>query len=394
MRSQLLLLSLLALASVIPAHAQSNMENVLNEISRNNKTIKATAQYYEAQNLQFKTGNAPGDPVVEYDYLSGSPANAGNQHDLLITQQLDFPTAYAKKSQLAKTQTEQSAFQITASRQDILLEAKKYCIQLIYHNKMQLQLNQQKQNTEKLLADFQTRLEKGDGNILDVNKAKLQLIEIKKEFQENISAANQLTLRLTELNGGIEITLSDTVYAELPPISPFAQLENDYESVDPLLKILQQQKLITEKQLELSKSMWLPKLEIGYHYQGILGQTYNGIHTGISIPLWENKNTVKQKQAQVLFSDLELSAHTNEHYYHIKHIYEKYTNLKITLEEYQNIFATLNSTALLDKALAYGEITTIQYFTEVNYFKEAVNNFLLTEMEYHETVAELYKYQL
>ena len=135
-------------------------------------------------------------------------------------------------------------------------------------------------------------------------------------------------------------------------------------------------------------------MELGYHYQGILGQTYNGIHTGISIPLWENKNTIKQKQAQLLFSDLQLQDHRTEHYYEIKNLYEKYTNLKITLQEYQTILATLNNTALLNKALALGELTTIQYFMEINYYTEAFNNFLQTEKEYHEAIAELYKYQL
>ena len=394
MKRKIIIIQFLVIAFYIHAIAQSNIENVLAEISKNNKTIQATAQFYEAQNLQYKTGNTPDNPTVEYDFLSGSPADAGNQHDFTVVQQFYFPTAYLKKSQLAKTQTAQSEFEIKANRQNILLEAKHHCIDLVHHNKLQVQLTQQKQNTEKLLSDFQVKLDKGEGNILDVNKAKLQHIEIKKEFQENVSAINELNIKLTELNGGNAITFTDTVYFITPAIPDFAQLENDYEKADPLLKILEQKKLVTQKQLELSKSLSLPKMEVGYHYQGILGQTYNGIHTGISIPLWENKNTVKQKQAQLLFSDLQLTAHTNEHYYHIKHIYEKYTNLKIILQDYQSVFATLNNTTLLNKALALGEITTIQYFMEMNYYTTAQANYLQTEKEYHETIAELYKYQL
>lgn len=386
--------TLFVVVTVLNVSAQSTIDAVLSEISKNNKTILATAQFYEAQNLEYKTGLSPNNPTVEYDFLKGTPANAGNLHEFMIAQQFDFPTAYIKKSQLAKMQTAQSEFEITANRQDILLGAKKICIALVYQNKLQGQLLQQKQNTEKLMADFQTKLEKGDGNILDVNKAKLQLIETKKQFQENVSIINELNIKLTELNGGKEIIFTDTVYFTSPTIPEFSQLENDYENADPLLKILEQKKLVSQKQIEVSKSLWLPKIEVGYHYQGILEQTYNGIHMGISIPLWENKKTVKQKQAQLIFSELQLTAHTNEHYYHIKHIYEKYTNLKITLQEYQSIFATLNNTSLLNKALALGEITTIQYFMEINYYNSAQINYFQTEKEYHEIIAELYKYQL
>ena len=44
-------------------HAQSSMDQVLVQIGMNNKTIQATAQYYEAAKIQFKTGNTPGCPV-------------------------------------------------------------------------------------------------------------------------------------------------------------------------------------------------------------------------------------------------------------------------------------------------------------------------------------------
>ncbi|MBP6511923.1 MAG: TolC family protein [Bacteroidia bacterium] len=394
MRHKIIITKFLSLVICTSVNAQSAIDNVLAEINKNNKTILATAQYYQAQNLEFKTGLNPSNPTAEYDFLKGSPANAGNQHDFTITQQLDFPSAYIKRSQLAKTQIARSEYEIIANRQDILLEAKKVCIALIYHNKLQEQLITQKHNFEKLLSSVQTKLEKGDGNILEMNKAKLQLIQIKKKFQENVSAINELNIKLSELNGGIEIVFTDTVYFSPTSIPDFAQLEKDYEKLDPLLKMLQQQKLISQKQLELSKSLSLPKMELGYHYQGILGQTYSGFHTGISVPLWENKNSVKQKKSQLLYSESQLIAHTNEHYFHIKHIYERYTNLKTTLLEYQSIFTTLNNTALLNKALALGEITTMQYLVEMNFYTEAQTDFIQTEKEYHDTIAELYKYLL
>jgi len=376
------------------AYAQSNLDNVLLQIRANNKSLQANVQFWEAQKLQFKTSLTPNNPTVEYDFLSGSPANAGNQHDFSIVQQFDFPTTYKNKSKLAIQQTAQADFALNISRQDILIEAKKYCIELVYHNKLQLHLAQQKQNTEIFYRDFQIKLEKGDGTILDVNKAKLQLIEINKEYQENGSAITQLNQKLTELNGGIEISLFDTLYPIPPLIPDFKQLESEYEIADPLRKNLEQQITINQRQLDLSKSLRLPKLELGYHYQGILGQTYHGVHTGISLPIWENKNMVKQKQAQLLFSELQLNAHTNEHYYHIKHMYEEYSKLKITLQEYQSALKTINSIELLNKAIKLGEISTIEYFMEINYYNNAIKNYLQMENEYYQIIAELFKYKL
>ena len=394
MKKDFIIIKLFVLACCINANGQSFIETVLADITKNNKTILANAQFWEAQKLQYKTGLTPNNPTVEYDYLVGRPVGAGSQHDFTVALSFDFPTAYIKRNQLAKQQTAQAELQLTATRQNVLLEAKTFCIELVYRNKLNAQLTQQKQNTEKLLGDFQTKLDKGDGNILDVHKTKLQLIEIKKQFQENTSAIAQLNQQLTALNGGNQITFADTIYPVLPNIPVFEQLETEYENADPLRKILEQEKLITQKQVEVSKAMWLPKIEAGYHYQGILGQTYNGIHTGISIPLWENKNTVKLQKSKLLFTELNLQEHRNAYYYEIKQQYEKYTNLKITLTDYQTVFATLNNTTLLNKAFALGQISTIEYFLETNYYYTAYNNYLQTEKEYYQAIAELYKYQL
>ena len=393
MKKYITLLSALFVVTAI-ANAQSSIDNVLSAISKNNKTIVAETQFWETQNIQFRTGLTPSDPSVNYDYMIGSPATAGNQTDFIFSQAFDFPTVYARRSQLANKQGEQSTLYLNASRQDILLEAKKICIALVYHNKLQAQLTTQKINTEKILSDFETRLNKGEGNILDVNKAKLQLIQAGKSILENTAAIEQLTTQLTALNGGNSIVFTDTLYFITPAVPPFEQLEKEYEASDPLRKILEQQKKITQSQIQLSKALWLPKMELGYHYQGILGQTYNGIHAGISIPLWENKNTVKTQEASLVFADLNLQDHRTKHYHEIKQLYEKYSNRNTTLEQYRSVFASLNNTALLTKALEIGHITAIEYFMELAYYNNAFISYLQTEKEFYEAIAELYKYQL
>ena len=394
MKNTIIVITLCLFTFGINVKAQSTIETVLIEVARNNKAILANTQFYETQKLQYRIGLTPNNPTVEYDYLFGSPVGTGNQTDLTVAQSFDFPTTYIKKNQLANQQIILAEFQLTSKRQNVLLDAKKVCIELVYLNKLQIQIAQLKQNTQKLLSNFQTKLNIGEGNILEVNRAQLQLIEIKKQFQENTSAIAQLNQQLTSLNGGNQIIFTDTIYPLLPNIPSFEQLENEYENADPLRKSLLQERLISQKQMEVSIAMWLPKIEAGYHYQGILGQTYSGIHTGFSIPLWENRNTVKFQKSKMLFADLELQNHRNEHYYEIKQLYEKYINLKITLIEYQTIFDTLNNSALLSKAFSLGQISTIEYFMETNYYSTAFKNYLQTEKDYYHAIAELYKYQL
>lgn len=375
-------------------NAQNNIDNLLFEITKNNKSIITNQQYWEAKKLQYKTGLTPYNPSVAYDYIIGTPASAGNQTELYILQSFDFPTTYIKKKQVADRQIIQADFQLTAYKQDILLKAKQYCIELIYFNKRQVELKKRLQNAEKLYNDYQKKLDKGDASSLDVNKATLQLLNLQNDLRLNTSQINQHNQKLTGLNGGIFIAFNDTIYPLSPIISDFQTLESTIEANDPVLKSFQQQKEINLKQVQLSKALALPKMETGYHSLAISGQKFRGAYFGITIPLWENKNTVKFQKAEVLFSELQVEKHRNQRYHEIQQLYEKYENLNIALEEYQQLLSAVNNTELLEKALKLGEISSIQYFMEISYFYNSYDKYLQLEKEYHQVIAELYKYQL
>ncbi|MBP9193619.1 MAG: TolC family protein [Saprospiraceae bacterium] len=380
--------------SALYINGQTSIDTVLAYIARNNKTIIANTIYWEAKKLEYQTGLTPYDPKVDYDYLIGSPANAGNQIDFAITQSFDFPTAYARKRKLANEQIKRSKFQLDADRQDVLLTAKLICIELIYLNKLNSELILRKNNTVKWLNAFEKSLEEGYGNIMDVNKAKLQLIEINASLQENLSISNQCNQKLTELNGGKNINFTNKSYAPFSIIPDFETLEKIIATNDPVRQYLEHEKVIGNNEVELAKTLTLPKIESGYRYQAILGQRFNGLHFGLTIPLWENKNIVKTKQAELMMNEAKLLDHMNLHYYNTMQKYEKMSNLKITLDEYKNLFSTLNNAELLDKSLSLGQISAIEFFIEATYYYEAYKKYLNTEMEYYKVVAELNKYQL
>jgi outer membrane protein, heavy metal efflux system len=374
--------------------AQNTIETILTSIKQNNKTLQASYQYWESQALRYKTGLTLANPNVSYDYMIGSPILAGNQTDISIAQSFDFPSVYAKRSQLSVQKMAQIDFQLAVVRQEILLEAKKVCIELVYRNKLQSELHRRKNNFGQLLEKFQIQLSKGEGSIMDVNKAQLQLIEINKKIQFNNSEIQQKKQQLTALNGGNTVEFNDTTYSLSVAFPSFEELEAEIERKDPIRKILEQQKNIAEQQVELSRSLALPKFELGYHYQGILGQRYQGAHLGLTIPLWENKNAVKAAVAENLFTDLNLQDHKNEHYFEIKQLYEKYTHLNTTLLEYQTVFTEFNHSLLLEKSLKLGKITALEYFMEVSYYYISYDGFLETEYQSQLVLAELTKYEL
>jgi cobalt-zinc-cadmium efflux system outer membrane protein len=384
--------SLLFLSMI--SFAQCNIDKVLAEIEVNNKTLAANKQYWEAKKLFYKTGLALDNPTVAYEYLSGFPVGAGDQQDFSVIQSFDFPTAYVKKKQVTKYQITQDEFKQMADRQNVLLKAKQYCLELIYLNKQKRILEVRLKNVQQLHSNYVQKLNSGSATSLEVSKVKLELLSIGNGLRTNNTEINLLNDKLTELNGGVELVYEDTIYKVVNAIPDFIELEANIEANDPVIKSIQEQKTIDQKKLELSKAMALPRFEGGYHYQTILSQTYQGVHVGMTIPLWESKNTVKHQKAHLIYNELQVEDHKNEHHYEIKQLFEKYKNLQKTLEEYQSALTVLNSQALLDRALELGEISSIQYFLEISYYYNFYDNFLKIEKEYYQVIADIYKYQL
>jgi outer membrane protein, heavy metal efflux system len=385
---------LLTCLVLLPLTAQTDLEQVLRKIEINNKSIQAQQQSLEARKMAFKSDMRLYNPNVEYDFLQGQPFSAGNQTDILINQAFDFPTAYSRKKELASGQTTQAELDFNSSRQGILLEAQQTMLSLIFRYRLQQQISERKAATERLLVDFEKKLEAGDGNILDVNKAKLQLIEINKDYQLNTAQINQLLQNLNGLNGGQELEFAVSLYPEDISLPQFEELYEEMKSLDPMWRFYELESNTAKKQVEVMKAMALPKLEAGYRYQGILGATFQGFHVGTTIPLWENKYRVRQKEAELSFAGLQWIDYQNERYYSLKQRYEQYEKLASTLQEYREVLGTLNSIAYLDKALALGHISTIEYFLESNYFYMAYTNYLQTENEYYQVMAELLRFRL
>jgi outer membrane protein, heavy metal efflux system len=128
---KLKILVALIICSPLSGFAQTKVDQLLKEIEQNNKSIIAEKQYWEAQKLSYKTGLTPDNPKAEIDYMVGRPEGAGNQRDIVVTQGLDFPTSYGKRKSLSNEQIGNADNHMAAFRQEILLEAKLLCIQLV-----------------------------------------------------------------------------------------------------------------------------------------------------------------------------------------------------------------------------------------------------------------------
>ncbi|MFT5779106.1 MAG: cobalt-zinc-cadmium efflux system outer membrane protein [Crocinitomicaceae bacterium] len=388
------LLSILFIFTISIGYGQSSIDSALTLISKNNKHIKSAVHFVTMKQLDNRSGLTLENPTISADYMIGRPVSGGNQLDFLAVQGFEFPTVYAKKGALADQQNLLLEMELIELRQNVLLEAKLVILEIIALNKQREILQERTNKAQRIVDDYQKRYSVGDTTVLVLNKSKIHLLSHKSRARRLASEITIKSEHLAELNGGIPIEVNSNTFPLVPNVEPFEQLEAQIEQHDPALKALHQQSSISESQLALSKAVALPNFELGYHYQSVLGQQFNGAHLGITIPILEHKNRVKTERFRVELTKIKINEHETEHYYEIKELYHSYENLKVELNEYTTALEGLNSEVLLKTALDLGEISFINYVLDLNYYYDAYDELSSIERDYHIAIAKLYKYQL
>lgn len=382
------ILILYALLAAMPLSAQNDVASVLGMIERNNTTLDALRKESEAQKLTNRTGLFLENPEVEFNYLWGSPSAIGNRKDFSVSQTFDFPSAYGHRNSISRKRNDQVELEYRANRMNILLEAELYCVDLFYYDAMKRNLEARVRNVEALAGVYRDRLESGDGNIMDSNKAQLNLVSMRNELARIDVEREAVLGELRRLNGGADIYPDGNGYsADLPP--SFDEWIQDAQQKSPVLQYVGKEVEISRSQVKLNRSMSLPKFSAGYMSEKVVGEQYQGIKLSMSVPLWENRNTVRSARAEVMAAQGREEDARVQFYQKLENLYAKASGLRASLAEYDRSLKEFDSSALYEKALQVGEISLLEYFVEMELYYGMLNSSLSVERDYRRACAEL-----
>ena len=369
--------------------AQNNVDKVLSQIENNNTTLSALRKSADAQKVGNKTGIFLKNPEVEFNYLWGTPSAIGNRTDFSIKQSFDFPTAYGYKNQMSDIKNEQTELEYRKQQKTVLLQARNICIDLIYTNALKSEYGKRLNHAQNIAKSYKLKFDAGDANVLEYNKAQLNLLNLSNKIELIEIDRTALLSELTRLNGGIAIELADSeIQSQIIP-ADFEQWYTQAEQSNPILNWLKQEIEISNKQVSLNKALALPKFQAGYMSETVVGQQFRGVSVGLSIPLWENKNTVKYAKANTIALEAVAADNKVQLYNQLKTLHSKAISLQSNVTEYRSKLQSFNSSDLLKKALDKGEISLIDYIMELSIYYENVNKMLELEKELNKTVAEM-----
>jgi outer membrane protein TolC len=379
---------LLLLVLSFPVSSQT-LDSLIRNVERNNLQLIAMQKWLEVERIRARTGIYPDNPEATYVYLWGNSDAFGNQQEFEFIQSFKMPGYYNSKSNVQQLQFDQKELMIQKASLEILHKVRATYFDLVWLHKKEGLLRKRKNESEKLVSVMELGFRSGEISKPAYDKARIYNIGIRNELQKTITDIEVQKSLIQQLNGDIAIDIMHFEYPinwDMPNLdSVLAQLSNKNIGIRSAQSKIGE----SEMKIKLEKKNNLPTMEAGYKSEAFLNQKLNGIHTGLTIPLWQNKNRVKQAKLEYELS--QASYHQVESlvrteiimlYNSLKTTYDNYVEMKEILGEEQ---VTKSNIALFQA----GQISFSEFLMEIQFMFESQSSYLETEKAYFNLINEL-----
>lgn len=375
--------------TIMGAKAQNSLTRLVETIEENNTTLRALKTEIEGQKLSNGLGVAFPDPEIEIGLLGSKGANSGIRKDFSFRQGFDIPLLSGEKGRVVRQENKLLDYQYRVERMNLKLEILLCAADIIYQNALIRMLEQRKKHT-RILADIQRKKwEAGANGLPEVNNALLKLSTIEGEIKTAEIERTALLDRLTALNGGKNIELTDTAMTSPEFPNDFETWYAHIENTHPLLAYAENDWQLSVSKMKLTRSEQLPSFSIGYVSESTPGETFRGISLGVNIPLWSNRRRMRQAQTEISAAEARREDAKIQMRHRLKTIYRRALGLQQAAKTYREALNNNNNTKWLKKAFEAGEISLSAYLLEIGFYYEAAEKALTTERDYHRAMAEL-----
>ena len=391
MKRFLIAVSLVLMASA--ARAEGSIGNVLKQIAQNNLTLKALHHDNEAEVLDIKAANAPDGLSVEYSPFFRSGYSGVAQSELVVSQEIQFPTKYADRNKQANLQKAVGGKVYEKNRRDILLEAQLLCVDVIRLNKTLAMLEQRLKNSEALRQMYEKRMEAGDANILEVNKVKLDCMEVQTLVSEAQNERMLLLQQLAELNGGKPVAIDDVEIPKFQPITDFESYKALALASDADIQMAETMLQSADMNVKMQKREWLPNISFGYRRNTEQKEAVNGVLVGVSFPLYSNSKNIRAARERRQSAQLQVEQARSTAESQLRSGYQQLVGLQQVLD-HSDVKMMQESIELFSKALQQGEINALEYYTEVNSIYEKLQRHIDVHTQSAKLLAALHKSEL
>ncbi len=356
----------------------------------NNAALQASEMAIEKEKVRKGLAFDLPKTGVYYEY---DEANIAPNNEALgtwgISQELRFPTVYARRLKIQKQRIEVEKSRYAMA--ELLLEKQ---VSQTYHEIIGINaILSQYEFLDSLYNRFSEaaarRFDLGETDQLEQltaaakhQEVQLSLAQIRQEL--NTTYAYMKSLIQTDVIDAIEGDFS-RLRLELPDTT-----------LHPGREYFRQLKIFNEKQFMFQKGNWLPDIQLQYfraNNDGPDNQVLPGFHVGIAIPLFYGQQTaqVRSIQLEQQIINFESEQYDQQLFTALETSLGQLNQYQIALEQWDEQGKRLSQTLLNVGAKSYdsGEINFLEYILIIERATRLHVNFFQNQMGYNDTVIEI-----
>lgn len=368
-------------------------ETLAEKLAGSSTAPEAAAWSIEAEQAEVKAEVITSDPEVEFEYLWPSVAGEKNRWSAGISQEL--PNFFRMKAagRLRDALASVGNLRREAALSDARYEAETRLLAIVAAHKEAELLKSVSESYDRLIEVYRKGWEKGEINILDLNKIKIEQARAKGAYE---SADGRLKALIAEAAAFSRGTVTETDLQQLDeyPARTLPSQDACMAMVEssPQARLLDASLSAAEQRIRLASTERVPGLTLGYSHAFEDGKHFNGLTAGLSLPLFSRKASKAAARAGMMATMADNVATLTSMKSALEADYNRAAALKRQIDRLGPVIDTTDNLRLLRLALDGGEILLLDYLQETNYFIEATEDYLSASYEYAVALASLYRY--
>ena len=161
-------------------------------------------------------------------------------------------------------------------------------------------------NADELLALMEKRFAEGGANIIEVNKVKMERMNVRTLAAQNEAARQNALQSLRAMNGNIPVELLAAEYPAASDIVDYDEFYAEVMATDAGILSAEASVDAAAQEIKVNRQNWLPKFEVGYRRNTAMTEASHGFLVGASLPLFSSRNKTKIAEARHTAAQSEL----------------------------------------------------------------------------------------
>jgi cobalt-zinc-cadmium resistance protein CzcA len=299
---------------------------------------------YAQQMKKTSADIQPLDVVFEYGQFNSIYAD----NKVSLSQNLQFPTVYARNKKLLESEYKHSLLNVTSKENELTKQVRLLFNELLLFGHKKAILGTVNQDFSTVIEKVNLRFSKGEIDALEKTSVEIQQAQLQLQLQ-NLN--NDYEILVMQFNWLLNTSRTYIPAEDNKEINSFKMpLELTWSDTAALqqnvaLQTLQQELNTRQAQINVEKAKLLPNLNLGYNSMTIRGigsddkyystsKRFQSVMLGIGLPIWSGAQKNRIKAANI---SLQIAQNTYQN--ERKKMFVKWRSLQKSYENQQSVVA-------------------------------------------------------